>query len=155
MIPWEICKQDFDWDLDGSWRDIYVLSTTLDDWRSLYYLLRQNYPLEYFIDSSPKALPNTIEEIMATHKEAAPFIRFRVESILVCCHFFFPDEIEFDIDPREITSQESLNRLLGFMRQVGNTISKRVILTPENSRKETIISYEPESGEFRYHPIAT
>jgi hypothetical protein len=155
MIRWEICKQDFDWDSDDSWRDIYVHSTTLDDWRSLYSLLRQNHSPEYFVDNSPNAIPNTIEEIMAAHKEASPFLRFRVESILVCCHFFFPDEIEFSIDPREITSQENLNTLLGFMRQVGNAINKQVILTPENFRKKPIISYEPDSGEFQYHPIAT
>lgn len=155
MIQWETCKQDFDWDLDGGWRDIYVLSTTLDDWRAFYCLLRQNYQLEYFVDSSPQALPATIEEIIATHKDASPLLRFRVDSILICCHFFFPNEIEVDIDPREIASQENLNALLGFMRQVGDVVSKRVILTPESFREQTIISYEPKSGEFQHHPAAT
>jgi len=53
------------------------------------------------------------------------------------CHFFQNDDIELDLDPREVTGQAQLDALLEFMRDIGRTTSASVVLTPKmcpNSR---------------------
>lgn len=75
-------------------------------------------------------------------------MRFRTGGILVVFHFFTPEEIECDIDPREVSGQASLDALLGFKRRLGDLTRKPAALTPENVPDEPIISYDPESSSF-------
>jgi hypothetical protein len=147
MISWERCKEDFEW--DGSWRDIYITPASLNDWSVIFPFLRIQPEFEFFTESGERIIPENIEASFFT--ESRPTLRFRVGGILVVFHFFTPDEIECDIDPREVTDQTSFDALLEFIRQLGNLTRKRAVLTPENLPDEPIISYTPESGDFQYH----
>lgn len=153
MIRWEMCKQDFEWD-DGSLRDIYIFKTTLHDWQTLSDFLRSTYELKYSIDGGHKAFPKLASEVFAVRAKANAQLNFQAGKILFACHFFDPEEIEFDIDPREIKSQSDLDTLLNFMQEIGNAICKPVSLAPENGREFPIISYEPASGKFHHHKVS-
>ncbi|MFO0962656.1 MAG: hypothetical protein U0625_07075 [Phycisphaerales bacterium] len=63
-------------------------------------------------------------------------------------HFFSIDTIELDLDPRDVSSQASLDLLLAFMRRLGLATAKRVILAPENMPDHPIFRYEPERDAF-------
>ncbi len=65
------------------------------------------------------------------------------------------EEIECDIDPREIASQADLNALLDFVRRLGDKTQKQVVITPENGRHEPILTYAPDSKTFEYHAMLT
>ena len=54
----------------------------------------------------------------------------------------------------EIASQSDLDELLPFVRQLGERTHKRVMITPENDQQHPFISYEPVSGDFKYHKVA-
>jgi hypothetical protein len=148
MIGWETCRHFFE--QDGGLRDIYVCDTTIEDWRTTFELLRRDYDLEFLVDSSPRELPATVDEAFAIREEASPSLRWRIGEIVVLCHFFTTEEIEFDIDSREVTSQEALDQVFDFMKRVGDTLGKPVILNYENDRQPPLISYEPGRGEFAY-----
>ncbi len=149
MIRWKICQQDFKF--DGAWFDIYVFEITIKDWQSLFNVLQTSYEFSYSIDGELQQLPKQIKEVFLVRKSADPALSFPVGKILVNCHFFSENEIEFDIDPREVNSQIDLDALLIFLQQVGNAVHRPVILTPENGPKHPIISYEPELGRLQYH----
>ena len=117
---WDTCRRDFE--SDGALRDICVHATTIEDWRSLYGVLRATYRLEYSIDGTQQALPATVDEGLATRSTSSPMICFHVGAAMVICHFFEIHQIEMDIDPREVTSQMTLDDLLGFLRLVGDTL---------------------------------
>jgi hypothetical protein len=114
-------------------------------------VLRTSYEFSYKIDGEPQQFPKGINEVFLVRESANPSVSFPVGKILVNCHFFSENEIEFDIDPRELISQTELDTLLMFLQQVGNAVHLPVILTPENGPKYPIISYEPELGQFQYH----
>jgi len=152
MISWDTCKDDFR--SDGSLRDIYIAPATLADWRAIYPLLRDFPAVEFSVDGVVQPPPATVEQAFAVRRSASPVLRFRVGRALVVFHFFSEEEIECDVSPREITSQTDLNALLGFVRQLGDTTHKRVLITPENDREHPFISYEPESREFEYRVVA-
>jgi len=150
MIPWNTCKQDFEW--DGSWRDIYVTPASLDDWKAVFPLLRAQSDAEFIRESGSVSIPDSLDESFFT--DSRPTLRFRVGGVLVVFHFFTPEEIECDIDPREVTGQASLDAVLTFVQQLGDLTRKRTVLTPENCSDHPIISYDPESREFEYHEVA-
>ena len=152
MIQWETCKQDFIW--DGSWRDIYIFKTNIHDWQTISDFLRTSYELKYSIDGDVKPFPKSASEVFNQRAHANTLLNFHVGKILFACHFFSPEEIEFDVDPREIRSQSDLDLLLKFMRLTANCISKIIVLTPENGREYPIISYEPLTGKFQHHKFS-
>jgi hypothetical protein len=149
MIRWETCRRDFE--PDGALRDIYVHGTSIEHWRTFYGMLRATDGLEYSVDGKPRDLPASADDAFAARSTSNPMLRFRVGTATVVCHFFTVDEIEMDIDPREVTSQAALDELLGFLRRVGDTVGRTVILTYENDEQRPFITYEPGRREFEYH----
>lgn len=147
MIPWDTCRQDFEW--DGSLRDLYVTPATMDDWKAVFPLLRAQSDVEFLTESGPVCIPETIDE--SFFGEVRPMLRFRTGGVLLVFHFFTPQEIECDLDPREVTGQASLDALLAFMQQLGDLTRKRAILAPENGTEYPIISYTPGSRDFEHH----
>ena len=148
-IRWETCGRNFE--PDGVLRDIYVRETSSEDWRSVFAMLGREYELEFYVDGVARPVPTGVEEVFTIRKIANPLLRFAVRNVVVCCHFFDFEEIEFDIDPRDVRSQEALDSLLGFMRRVGDTVAKPVILTYENDREHPFISYDPGQRAFSEH----
>ena len=151
MISWDKCKEDFQW--DGSWRDIYISPASFDDWRAIYPFLRSQPGIEFSAEAGSCDAPSTIDASFFANSRLT--LRLRAGRILVVFHFFTPEEIECDIDPREVASQTDLNSLLEFLRQLGDLTRKRAIITPENLPDRPIISYDPETRDFQYHEIAT
>ena len=149
MIDWEICKQDFNW--DGSWRDIYVFDTTIEDWQQLLDFLRKEYKVQYSVDGEERDLPFSVSDIFSATQQACIFIKFQVSIILFSGHFFSQDTIEFDIDPCEVTSQIDLDIILDFMQRISFLINKSIVLTPENAREYTIIDYDSREEIFTHH----
>lgn len=152
MIDWSTCKEDFRG--DGSLRDIYIAPATLADWRAMYPLLRSFPGVEYSVDGVATPPPDSVEQAFEVRRVASPMLRFRVGPALVVFHFFTDEEIECDFVPNEITSQADLDALLGFVRQLGDTTRRRVVITPENRSSEPFISYAPDSRQFEHHTIA-
>ncbi len=72
----------------------------------------------------------------------------RTGRLSINCHFFTTEEIEFDIDPREITGESDFQALTEFMRFVGLKLSRRVALTPEGGPDEMLLEYDPISENW-------
>jgi hypothetical protein len=147
MIDWEAQQRLFEW--DGSWRDLYVLDTQVRDWQRLLDHLRQREEqLTFTIDDIAHPLPPTVEAIFAVREHASPFLSIRMDQVQVNCHFFGPGQIEFDIDPREITDPAAFTLLLNFMADVGAAVEKEVRLTPENGPDHVLLRYNPAARQI-------
>jgi hypothetical protein len=149
MIQWETCKCEFEW--DGALCDIYVPGTTIEHWRALYDMLLANYSLEYFVNNVSMQPPPNVDGIFAVHEEAPSLLKIPAGNVMAHCHFFTRLEIEFNVHPRDVISQSTLDDLLGFLRRVGDSVGKPTIVTPENCHGYPFISYEPSRGQFVYH----
>ena len=149
MIRWETCRREFD--PDGALRDIYVHDTDIEHWRKLFAALRRTQSLEYSVDGQSRPIPATADEIFATRITASPSLRFRISGIVVACHFFCTEQIEMDVDPREVTSAAAFDEFLGLLRFIGDTVGRRVIVTYESDEQHPFISYNSDSRGFEYH----
>lgn len=147
MILWEECKEDFC--RDGSLRDVYISPANLADWRAVYLVFRDSADTEFSIDGIAQTPPATVDQVFAVRPANHPMLRVKAGPADAVFHFFSVDEIECDFVPNRITSQTHLDELLNFVRQLGDTTCKRVLVTPENGRDIPFLHYDPTSREFR------
>ena len=61
------------------------------------------------------------------------------------CHFFDDEEIEFDLDPREVKGPTELRDLSDFMRLLADRTGKTATLTHENTKSAIILAVAPQS----------
>lgn len=143
-MSWSRVAADFEW--DGAWRDIYVLDATLADWQAALELLRAWDPRPRFYTGGEAArLPDLAKALFPTDPDAfRSTLEFDVEGLQLNCHFFSDDEIEFDLDPREVNASR-FEALCGFMRLLATAVGKPVLLTHENERSSVILRSLPGS----------
>ena len=147
-MNWQDYKTAFEW--DGSWRDIYVLDTNINDWQRLLDFLRESSYVTIYHGLTGPELPETMQEIFEIQKTSFSSMSIDIGQIRVNCHFFLESEIEFDIDPRDIDSEEKLTKIFDFMQRIGNLLNKEVILTEENSEDEIWFKFVPGSEAVQF-----
>lgn len=150
-MNWEEYKSEFV--PDGSLRDIYIKHTRPDDWQAFIDFLRSTEAtLDYFIDGEPAALPANIQEVLLD-KAHSHLLAIGLDEITVNCHFFVTEEIELDLDPRDIDCEARARVIFRLMSTVGRVLKQEVILTRENCADRPIFTYKPGAG-IRYLPPA-
>lgn len=137
---------------DGSLRDIYIQDISLDDWRKLIDFLNDNYNIRFGIageenDSNQIDKDYIIGYLTDSSGEMeSKSVNIDIEGVNIKCHFFLPDQIEFDIDPREIKSIEDYKKVEGFMISVSETLRNQVTLTGENDIEFPLIKIDVTNG---------
>ena len=97
----------------------------------------------FYVDGEETSFPPSAEVIFERRQEAATLLQVTVGNMHLNCHFFCQDEIEFDLDPRELQSEEDLDALAGFMSILANETGKPAILTHENTQEVVILTVPP------------
>ncbi|HEV7302207.1 MAG TPA: hypothetical protein VGN72_22910 [Tepidisphaeraceae bacterium] len=129
---------------DGALRDVYVLKADEQHW-----------------DRFLAALPRSPYRWQLTHGErsaAKPLSRFRdlqfretnhallrvtlAPDLVLACHFFSAEEIELDVVPNDLQSDDAVCMLIDFMRWLGQVVDRPVVLTHENRREDVILRIE-------------
>lgn len=114
-----------------AWRDIYVLGTNINAWQRLIDELRKSdYDLTYFRNGQTVLLPEDAKDPFPLEGKCDRLLFVCFGGVLAYCHFFTSDEIEFDIDPREVVGQPQLDRLFDFMRCLAESVGQDAILCP-------------------------
>ncbi len=149
-VTWERCRDEFNW--QGGLLDIYVDPASLLDWELFIRTLPVwPYKTEYSQDLQAMPIPTDVSDIFfIAREEASTLLKIFAGAIQVNCHFFSEDELEFDIDPRDVDSAADFDSLLGFMRRLGLLLKQPVKLTPENLPDSLIIVFFVGDNIFRY-----
>jgi len=141
-LPWTSVSPEFEF--DGSWRDIYVFGTSSADWtRLLRGLSQSSYALLYTRGGAQMEVPLEAGAAFPLAGGCDRLLRINVAGVQVNTHFFEESEIEFDIDPREVTGQRRFDELIGFMCWLAELLGKDVVLTPENCPTGAIFRVRP------------
>lgn len=120
-----------EFEADGSLRDIYALDTSVTDWNRLLNLSPSLGEAAYFRGGKAAPLPTSASSIFED-VDHSHLLQFSLGGPVINTHFFIADEIEFDLDPKEITSQVDLDLVLDFCASVGRGIQRDIRITPEN-----------------------
>jgi hypothetical protein len=142
-VDWDAVRDFFEW--DGSWRDLYVFGTTVDDWDRLLSALRTS-PFAVTCGEqvgSTVPMPQSLKAHFEGDGEPLMFLSVIIEGITLNAHMFAAEEIEFDLDPREIAAAPQFGVLLRFMNFLADTVGKPVVLTPENGPQHPVLVVRP------------
>ena len=140
-LNWSACSASFV--QDGSLRDIYVRGTTINDWERFYrFLIEKKLPLSYLrSDDRTAEFPSSIAKIMEDRR-CGHTLSIDLSGILLNTHFFNDREIELDLDPRDVNSEDRFKSLVNFMGEIGRLLRKEVVLTSENAPEAVILRIE-------------
>jgi len=128
---------------DGSLRDIIVTSESKDSWGLFLSALKSSvYSHSFKHGDISCSLPESINAIWSLQNTEPTLLTIQVGELLINCHFFQSYEIEFDLDPKDVNSQNDFAVLLNFLLWLNKSIKCSVVLTHENSRNEVIFSVE-------------
>ena len=149
-MEWRLVQKDFE-SCDGALCDIYVQNATIDDWQTVIDELRQSdRAIELRIDGQVVELPKDVSELLfRLPDDPCPDMYVQLGSTTLNCHLFTDEEIEFDLDPRDM-KPELLPELLDFLILIGRSTAKPVILSVENSPEATIMRFEPATANVEY-----
>ena len=142
-MEWEEARSAFA--RDGSYRDLYVLGTTAEDWRLLLSFLKgSEYGLRFRHGDDWGSVPDAPDGLFAGESGRTTLLSVDVGGVTVNAHFFEADQIELDLVPNEVQTAERGASLFRFMRGIGLALGKPVRLTPENDRDYVLIEYDPK-----------
>lgn len=147
---WEDIKWIFE--PDGALRDIYVQEVSLNDWRTVIDLINEKYKVNYgdtgeYKDTNQIDKDYVIEYLTdKTGGIESKSALISLGKIRINCHFFLEDQIEFDIDPKEVKSIEDFELIEGFMLEISKSIGNQITLTDENNPKFPLIKIDTNNG---------
>ena len=129
---------------DGTLRDIYIKNVNIDIWIKLISYLNQKFDIKYGSNGANKIDLEYVTESLTNHDEkrerySASII---IDNIIINTHFFFDQEIEFDLDPKEINSKSNFEKVLNFMTNISKILNREVILTGENQIEFPLITID-------------
>jgi hypothetical protein len=133
---------------DGSLRDIYVLHTSRQDWQRLLDDLHvQGLPMSFRVGEDDDApVPRAVAEVFARQHEESHTLSIKLSGMMLNTHYVIEDEIELDLDPQELQSEDDFARLLAFMKRLARLLDQPAILTPENLQEYPWITVNPDGG---------
>jgi hypothetical protein len=141
--------KDIKWMFESNGADIYVQEVSIDDWRKIISLINEKYKVKYGVANQINE-NETIDYLTdETGEIESKSVSIYLGEIQLNCHFFLDDQIEFDIDPKEINSIQDYESIEDFMINVSKTIDKQVTLTWENDVKFPLVKIDINRGVNR------
>jgi hypothetical protein len=148
MISLDDVRHEFEF--DGTWRDIYVRETDISHWQRVIDAIKHlNCKITYLLWGEPTYLPDA-ESIYSKPNRGGSLLVVHLGGVDANCHFFGPNEIEFDIDPREVKEQKQLDAIFEFMKVLANATNKPALLTGENCPVAPIFRVAPSDTDVQY-----
>jgi hypothetical protein len=137
---------------DGSYRDIYIRNTSLSDWQAFHeFIKNERLCIEIFKDGARVEFDDlSVEEIFKLTEQFAIRMCFYLDTLSVHCNFFTIEEIELDIDPKEVIDERIYNNVIEFLLKLSKAVNKEVVLTPENCPDYVILRSLPNRNEIEY-----
>jgi hypothetical protein len=131
---------------DGSLRDLYVKNVSFADWLTLLKVAK-TYPVSIH-PADLDLFGRPTEDSLFT--DLTKLLAIDAGGVTICCHFFTPEEIELDIDPREVKGNEQVAAVFSFMHRLADALVKPVLLTPENAEDHPLLVVLPGSKDATY-----
>ncbi|MDJ0380604.1 hypothetical protein [Streptomyces sp. G-G2] len=141
-----------DFEADGALRDVCVLDASINDWQNLLEgLTLADWPAQFswtLFESTDGTIPDarSLFDRLESEPEESASLAVQVGDIWFTCYFFDIDEIEFTFDPADVEDPESFAHLEAFVRRLGDSTHKNVVVTMEGTDHRTmpaLIEYSP------------
>ena len=134
---------------DGVLPDGVVRDVDIGVWQVLLEeLVGSGWVCSFEINGCETRLPTAAEDLLGRGGDARILKVQLLHSVRVNVFLHAVDSIDFDVDLRELQTQESLDALCDFLRTVGTTIGRDVLIVAEGSSSEVYCVYRCSSDQF-------
>ncbi|EFL37349.1 hypothetical protein [Streptomyces griseoflavus] len=145
-LLWDDVKFFFDPHLMGSLPDVRVPDASVEDWQAVLDLVAdRRWKCQYSEGGAVLPMPR-LEAVLSRPADAeCPELRvWPTADMLVIFRFRADDEVDFDVDLRELQGQERLDVFCGFLRAIGRWLGKPVLMDPEGSSGHPVLGFDVE-----------
>lgn len=129
---------------DGSFRDMLVKDTTVQDWALWADFVNANYRVRIddheTIDENGRIDIRKVNKFWEDEELGRFYATVFVGNVLVNVHFFDQFGLENDIWPQEVRSIEDHEHIIAYMMAISEVLNKEIILTPDSSVDEALIT---------------
>jgi hypothetical protein len=121
-----------------------VPGTTVADWQAVVDLVRsRGWAYEYSEDGAVQRVPGRVEDVLGRRGEANVMLKvWPAPGVPTIFRFWSVEQIDFDVDLRELQGQERLDVLCGLLRAIGRRLAKPVLMSPEGFETQPVIGYQ-------------
>jgi hypothetical protein len=149
-LLWDDVVSFFDPDLMGSLPDVVVPGASVEDWQALLDLVSvSGWTFQY--SEGETVLPVSRAEAVLSRPADAESPELRVwpaADVLAIFRFWAVEEIDFDVDLRELQGQERLDVFCGFLRVVGRRLGKPVLMDAEGGdHSHPVLGFDVEADQ--------
>ena len=149
---WEDFERDRNED-DGALWGIYLLNTTLGDWAVAMQMVSERQDGISFQGAwTGPGFPDDPTSLVAVDIEQASLLSIDISGAVLNCHFTAIDEIEFDMDPREVRDISHLEAVFDFMMALANAVGKETVIAGLHNQEYVNYRYRPGADGVEYVP---
>ncbi|MFF8566700.1 hypothetical protein ACF06N_17255 [Streptomyces albidoflavus] len=132
-LLWEDVKSLLDPELTGALPDVVVPGTSAEDWQAVLDLVEESgWSCRYSEGGAELPVPRAEAVLSRPAGAECPELRVRpAAEVLAIFRFHSAEEIDFDLDLRELQGQDRLDVLCDFLTAVGRRLGKPVVMYGE------------------------
>ncbi|MEV6537206.1 hypothetical protein AB0M86_48045 [Streptomyces sp. NPDC051639] len=145
-LLWDDVSCFFDQGLMGPLPDLRVADASVEDWQAVLDLVEEKgWRCQYSEGETVLPVPRA-EAVLSRPADAeCPELRvWPAADVLAIFRFHAVDEIDFDVDLRELQGQERLDVFCGFLREIGRRLGKPVLMDPEGGHGHPVLGFDVE-----------
>ncbi|MFD4370218.1 hypothetical protein [Streptomyces sp. NPDC058486] len=146
-LLWDDVEYFFDVDLTGALPDVRVPNASVEDWQAVLDLVAEKgWKCQYSEGESVLPVPRAEAVLSRLADAECPALRvWPTDDVLAVFRFHADDEVDFDVDLRELQGQDRLDVLCGFLREIGRRLSKPVLMDPEGEYGHAVLGFDVEA----------
>jgi hypothetical protein len=147
-LLWDDVRWFFDPEVMGSLPDVWVPDASERDWQAVLDLVvERGWAFQYSEGSTVLPLPRAGAVLSRPADAEQPHLEVRpVPDMLAIFRFYAAEEIDFDVDLREIQGQEQLDVLCRFFAAIGRRLGKPVLMDAEGGNgKRPALRFDVEA----------
>jgi hypothetical protein len=143
-LLWDDVEYFFDLDEMGALPDVRVPDASVEDWQAVLDLISASgWQCQYSEGEVVMPMPRA-EAVLSRPADAeCPDLRvWPAADVLAIFRFHAAEEIDFDVDLRELQGQERLDVFCGFLRAIGRRLAKPVLMDPEGDCGHPVLGFD-------------
>lgn len=146
-LLWDDVKGFFDPDSMGTLPDVRVPDASVEDWQAVLDLVAEKgWKCRYSEGASVLPVPRAEAVLFRPAQAECPGLRvWPAADVLAIFRFHAADEVDFDVDLRELQGQERLDVFCGFLREIGRRLGKPVLMDPEGDDGHPVLGFDVEA----------
>ncbi|GAA0442750.1 hypothetical protein ACFQ2B_35700 [Streptomyces stramineus] len=145
-LLWDDVKRFFDPDLMGPLPDVRVPNASVEDWQAVLDLVAEKeWKCQYSEGETALQVPRAEAVLSRLADAECPSLRvWPTADVLAIFRFLADDEVDFDVDLRELQGQGRLDVFCGFLREIGRRLGKPVLMDPEGDYGHPVLGFDVE-----------